>query len=406
MKRRLPDLSLIATFLALRNGEVTVRPDRLDHVMKGDFAMDSLGRHEQLLRVFHIIDILFSAKGALTLASLKETLRRRGVIEEMSDRNLRRDIQFLKRFGYSLKASKARGLRGMPCQAWHISPGRGAREMTAPSISLPELLSLAVAREFLTPLAGTVYWHGIGQVLAKVESMATPELIAYAETLKDGLVVHPRQSSGKYRSATLSAINRAIHNCLELELLYSTRSNKDFRKYLVQPEALVVYEGSVYVAGYGSSVSEKRCKSPPRDSVLRFFKLDRIKQAKVLSQTFQRSALPVHSLLADSITLFRSQDTPRRYRIRIHHERAKWAQEKPFHPGQRVHEQEDGSLVLEIARAWDNEMVPQLLALGEMAEVLEPAHIRDRLAETARQILDLYEHRAKPAARTRKRVAK
>ena len=368
--------------------------------------MDSLGRHEQLLRVFHIIDILFGARGALTLATIKDRLRRRGVIEEMSDRNLRRDIQFLKRFGYSLHASKTRGASGMPCQAWRIEPGRGTRELTAPSISLPELLSLAVAREFLTPLAGTVYWRGIGQVLAKVESVATPELIAYAETLKDGLVVHPRPASGKYRSPTLSAINRAIHNCQELELLYSTRAHKDFSTYLVHPEALVVYEGSVYVAGYGMSFVGRPGKAKPRDSVLRFFKLDRIKQAKVLSQTFRRREVSVQSLLADSITLFRSPETPRRYRVRIHHERAKWAQEKPFHPGQRVHEQEDGSLILDVARAWDNEMIPQLLALGEMAEVLEPIDVRDRIADTARLILKQYERRAAPTTRPKKRIAK
>ena len=88
--------------------------------------MDSLSRHEQLLRVFHIIDILFGARRPLTIVDLKERLRSRGVIEEMSDKNLRRDIEFLKRFGYSLKATTTKGIRGAPRQAWAIEPGRGA----------------------------------------------------------------------------------------------------------------------------------------------------------------------------------------------------------------------------------------------------------------------------------------
>jgi predicted DNA-binding transcriptional regulator YafY len=35
-------------------------------------------------------------------------------------------------------------------------------------------------------------------------------------------------------------------------------------------------------------------------------------------------------------------------------------------------------------------MIPQLLALGEMVEVLEPADVRERMAEAAAAILDRY----------------
>jgi len=188
--------------------------------------MDSLSRHEQLLRVFHIIDILFGARRPLTIADLKERLRSRGVIEEMSDKNLRRDIEFLKRFGYSLKATTTKGTRGAPRQAWAIEPGRGAAELLAPSISLPELLSLAAARDFLAPLAGTMYWRGISQVLAKMETVATPGLIKYAESLRGGLVVHPSPSKGRYKSSMLNAINRAISSSVSIELDYTTRSSE------------------------------------------------------------------------------------------------------------------------------------------------------------------------------------
>ena len=64
--------------------------------------MDSISRHEQLLRVFHLIDILFSARHPLTIAELKDRLRDRGVIDEMSDKNVRRDIEFLEKFGYAV----------------------------------------------------------------------------------------------------------------------------------------------------------------------------------------------------------------------------------------------------------------------------------------------------------------
>ena len=54
--------------------------------------MDSISRHEQLLRVFHLIDILFRVRHPLTTAELKGRLRDRGVIDELSDNNVLHDI--------------------------------------------------------------------------------------------------------------------------------------------------------------------------------------------------------------------------------------------------------------------------------------------------------------------------
>ena len=359
--------------------------------------MDSISRHEQLLRVFHLIDILFSARQPLTTAELKDQLRDRGAIDEMSDKNVRRDIDFLEKFGYAVKPTKKRTARGTTCQAWSIEPGKGAHELTNPAISLPELLSLAVARDFLAPLAGTFYWRGISQLIAKLERVATPQLLEYVEAHKDGQLVHPKPTSAKYRARTLSAINTAISKSVELEIHYRSLADEAPQKYTIRPESIVLYDGSVYIAGYRVAAAKSASKKASRkiavaanDETLRFFKLDRVADAKPTSRSFIRSAESVESLLADSITIFRSSELPRRYRIRVHSARARWACEKPFHPRQKVHEETDGSVILDIERGWDEEMIPQLLGLGDMVEVLEPADVRDRLLETAQRIAALY----------------
>jgi predicted DNA-binding transcriptional regulator YafY len=372
--------------------------------------MDSISRHEQLLRVFHLIDILFSARHPLTIAELKDRLRDRGVIDEMSDKNVRRDIEFLEKFGYAVMQTKKRTDRGTTCQAWSIEPGKGAAELKTPAISLPELLSLAVARDFLTPLAGTFYWRGISQLIAKLEQIATPQLLEYVDAHREGLLIHPKPAEAKYRARMLNAINRAIRNTVELEIRYTSLADATPKKYTIRPESLVLYDGSVYIAGYrvapaaekpaGATKQSKATAKQAHDAqgratgesdnTIRFFKLDRVAEAKPTSRTFTPSAESVESLLADSITIFRSADPPRPYRIRVKAARARWACEKPFHPGQKVSPQADGSVILDIERAWDDEMVPQLLGLADMVEVLEPEDIRDRLRETAQRIAGMY----------------
>jgi predicted DNA-binding transcriptional regulator YafY len=351
--------------------------------LTGRPSMDSISRHEQLLRVFHLIDMLFSARQPLSVAELKRELQDRRVIDEMSDKNIRRDIEFLEKFGYSIARSKKRSPRGGSCLAFAISIGPGKAELRPPVIGVVELLSLAVARDFLAPLAGTFYWRGIGQLITRLETVATPQLLDYVNEHKEGLVVHPRPATGKYGSRMLAGINRAIRQRVELEIRYTSLTAAKPKKSIIQPEALVVYEGSIYVAAYRSAAE-------PAAEQIRFYKLDRISDARPSSRSFERRPQPVEELLADSMTMFRAAEPPRRYRLRIAAERARWAVEKPFHPGQIVRPQADGSLLLEIPRAWDDEMLPQLLALGEHVEVLEPEEARDRLLETARAIIGKY----------------
>ncbi|MFM7206399.1 MAG: helix-turn-helix transcriptional regulator [Planctomycetaceae bacterium] len=360
--------------------------------------MDSISRHEQLLRVFHLIDILFGAKQPLTTAELKERLQTRGVIDEMSDKNIRRDVEFLGRFGYAVKETKKRSPRGAAVQAWEIRPGRGAAELIAPAISLPELLSLAVARDLLAPLAGTLYWRGISRVIEKLERVATPQLLDYVAAHHDGLVVHPRPTGGKYRSRTLNAVHRAISSRQELRIRYAGLADRTPKAFAVRPEAVVLYDGAIYIAAHRTPDADRR-RTGGADAI-RFYKLDRVVEATVLSRTFEPDGTPVADMLADSITIYRSPAPPRRYRIRVEPERAKWAAEKPFHPGQKVRRQADGGLILEIERAWDGEMIPQLLALGDMVEVIEPLDVRDRLTEAARAIVARYSARPQRSPRT------
>jgi predicted DNA-binding transcriptional regulator YafY len=351
--------------------------------------MDSLNRHEQLLRIFHLIDILFGARAPLSTAELKERLRARGVVEEMSDKNLRRDIEFLVRFGYAVKESKKRSSRGGSCLAWAIQAGRGAEELAGPPVTLSELLSLGVARDLLAPLAGTVYWRGVGQLFAKLERVATPALLTYVEEHREGLVVHPKPVGQKYRSRTLNAINRAIRRSLELEIRYTSLADTHPRRSVIRPEALVVYDGAIYIAGCrvpGPVRPRRRPGHAADDGALRFFKLDRLHDVHVTSRTFTRRAESIESLLADSMTLFRGATPPRAYRIRVDAARARWACEKPFHPRQRVLPLPDGAVILEIDRAWDDEMIPQVLGLGDQVEVLEPHDVRERIADMAGRI--------------------
>lgn len=345
-------------------------------------AMQSINRYEQLLRMCHLIEMLADARRPLSVSELKDGLVERGSGSDLADRTVRRDLGFLESFGYPLRHDPpSRGREGR----WSLEgmPARGG--LTPPPLSLPEVLALLVARDYLAPLAGTFYWRGITELLSRAERQAPRSLVEFAKEHRDGLVVHPRPIRNRYRSKVLSAINRSIRDSLELDILYRGVGKKQARRRRIQPESMVVYGASIYVAAYPGG------SGPSSSAGLRFFKVDRLLAARVTPERFERREVGVADLLADSITLFRpSAEQPRRYRIVVAPERSRWACEKPFHPRQRVVHRPDGSVLLEIDRAWDGEMLPQLLGLAEYGEVLEPTDVRAALAASARRIVDMY----------------
>jgi predicted DNA-binding transcriptional regulator YafY len=343
--------------------------------------MDSMNRHEQVLRLFHLVDILFSARGPLLVEEIRDDLRSRGAIDDMSDKNLRRDLEFLGQFGYRMRKTKKRSSRGTNRDAFEIDPNCRRDELKRPDITLVELLSLAAAQRLLAPLAGTFYWRGIEQVFEKLGGVATPELLAYAEKHSRGLVVHPLQDGRRYCPRLLGTINRAILGHVELDLRYAGALRREPRTYRMRPEALVLYEGALYVAGW-LVYDDGNISSTPR-----FFKLDRLEDAQQSGRTFRPSSRSVEEHLAESITLFRSSSPGVSFRIRVDEPRAKWARERPFHPAQTVVEHEDGSITLQIPRAWPEEIVPRLLGLAGHAEILEPVEARGLVAEAAERIV-------------------
>ena len=362
-------------------------------------CMNSISRYEQLLRMCYLLEILSDARRPLSTAELKDGLVERGVGDSLCDRTVRRDLGFLESFGYPLRRDASNcGGRGKGGR-WSLdgSPVRGA--LAPPPMSLPEVLALLVARDYLAPLAGTLHWRGLTELLARAERQASPALIKFAKEHRDGVVVHPAPGKSRYRARLLAAVNRSIRNTLELEILYQSVRNKKAVRRRIQPESMVVYDSAVYVAAYPAGSA---AEAP---AGLRFFKLDRLHSARVTTKTFERRAMGVAELLADSITLFRpSSQKPRKYRLVVAPERAKWACEKPFHPGQRVTHRLDGSVLLEIDRAWDGEMLPQLLGLAQYVEILEPEDVRAEVVETAKKILAVYDRAGKRESHVEPRI--
>jgi proteasome accessory factor C len=167
-------------------------------------------------------------------------------------------------------------------------------------------------------------------------------------------------------------ISRAAHDRRLVELDYYKPNEDEFSHRTVEPYALINGREGWYVAAF----------DPARDDV-RHFRLDRIREAHVLDETFERR--PEVDPAAEVAGWPRTGELPasRSARVWVSPERARWERERRT----IAEELEDGALVTEIAFAGADWLVREVLTeIGDLV-VLEPGDARDAVRRVAEGLL-------------------
>jgi proteasome accessory factor B len=85
------------------------------------------------------------------------------------------------------------------------------------------------------------------------------------------------------------------------------------------------------------------------------------------------------------------EGTPREVVIEVDAAHAPWLQERTIHRSQRIEQRTDGSLLVRMKVEGFHEIVDWLLSLGEHAEVVEPADLREAVRSRLRAALSRYQ---------------
>ncbi|SHL67022.1 Predicted DNA-binding transcriptional regulator YafY, contains an HTH and WYL domains [Chitinophaga jiangningensis] len=81
---------------------------------------------------------------------------------------------------------------------------------------------------------------------------------------------------------------------------------------------------------------------------------------------------------------------PNRVRIAVTGEHVPYVATKPLHPSQRIIEMAQDRMIIELLVITNLELEREILGFGNGMEVLEPARLRNRIAEKTRKAADLY----------------
>ncbi|HEX6318008.1 MAG TPA: YafY family protein [Burkholderiales bacterium] len=147
----------------------------------------------------------------------------------------------------------------------------------------------------------------------------------------------------------------------------------------ISPQRLVHYRDNWYVDAYCHLRED-----------LRSFAVDAIRAAELREARAKEIPAPeLDAHLGAGYGIFAGREVAWA-KLRFTAQAARWVAAQEWHPKQRSHAEVDGSYLLEIPYAHEQELLMEILKFGADVEVLAPASLRSRVADALRRAASRY----------------
>ena len=309
--------------------------------------------------------LLLQTRGRMTAAELAAEL-------EVSVRTVHRDVEALSEAGVPVYADRG--------------PHGGVRLVDGYRTRLTGMTGEEAEALFLSGLPGPAAELGLGTVVAssrlKVLASLPPELRARATRLVERFHL---DAAGWFQASDhlphLPELSEAVWESRRVRIVYE-RGDKTVER-VVEPLGIVLKAGVWYVVG-------------ATEGQIRTYRVSRVASAELLDTRFERPPdFDLVSYWSESSAAY-ERDAPRtEFTLRVHPDRldrlASVIGDRAVAAAERLSEPDpEGWLRLRLRLGWPDEVPGYLLSLGEDIEILEPAGIRERVIELARDVVRRY----------------
>ncbi len=247
-------------------------------------------------------------------------------------------------------------------------------------IGVEELMALFVARKVMSPIAGTAVEHALREGFKRLAELAGASVHISWQELDQAFSVH-EPGLMETDLALVELLSTALVGHRKLFLRYKSAKNRRLKARVIQPVHLAQVQGGWYLFAHDESVQE-----------LRIFALPRMQEVELLPDTFDpHLAFNLDDYLSGSMNLVTDPELPETdVHIRFTGYAAVLVAERNWHHSQQIHEQPDGSCLMHLRLSQLDAVVPWVISWSGLAEVLEPASLRDKVVTSAKAIANLH----------------
>jgi predicted DNA-binding transcriptional regulator YafY len=293
-----------------------------------------------------LLDELIREGKAKTVEKLAEAL-------EVSPRTIHKDLDFLRdRYRAPIENDRSRGY-------YYKDPN-----WRLPTIPLTqgELFALILGSRMLAAAAGAAYAQELQSAIEQLVKRMPEQSWVDLQTLADERVSFGTGGLIEFNPDIWKQLTEACQKNQSVEMTYYTASRDVNSTRTFDPYLLHIYRGTnPYAIGY--------CH---RRKEVRWFRVDRIRELRLLEKTFERDPdFNPHDHLQ---TIFQAEvgGEPKLVTIRFSTQAAPYIRERRWHPTQIITEQGDGSLTLQMKVPGLKEVKRWVLGYGKDAVVEGP----------------------------------
>jgi len=316
---------------------------------------------EKFIRVFQLYTRLNDTESGLTTRQLADQL-------EVGQRTIQRYIATLRdSVGVDIEEREGR-----------FRVGQGSR-LPAMQLDRYQATLLLVALRLLHQLRRERDPALVGALAQLSRALRVPLVSRYlARTLESAEALPANDERRQVERAVIDGFveSRAV------DVAYRDGSGRESRRvlrpYFLEPSS----EGQhIYVFAHDD-----------RSGDVRPFRLDRIVQARLLTETFRvPDGFDIDDVVSGSWTVWQAESADD-VSLRFAPEARRFLAETRWHPSARVTEQPDGRTTVRMRVASEVEMRPWVLRWGPMVEVLEPESLRAFVSDALRRAAALYDN--------------
>lgn len=327
---------------------------------------------EPLIRQWTLLRILSARRNGVSYLDL---VREAGAVR----RTIQRDLALLTRLGFPLQEFTGEHRQ----KFWRIDGDAGLAQL---QFTLEEAAALYLGRQFLEPLAGTLFHSGAQSAYTKIRATLGHAAIRHLEKLAAGFYC-TRQAWVDYgdKGKLIDDLSLAVEERRLTVITYqSLRTTEPVTLYDVFPYALVHHRNALYVIAYSRDHDQ-----------IRTFKVDRISSVDTHELKFPPpDGFDVQAFLESSFGIFEGQGDPVLVRVSFRASVSRILSEKRFHSSQTLIPQLDGSVIAEFRLSTFEEFLSWILSFGPEAEVLSPESLRETIQGKLADSLNRYQQKS------------
>ena len=325
-------------------------------------------RGDQLARQWRVLRMIESQKQGATVAELAAR-------EDCHPRTIWRDLATIQAAGFPLYSER----HGQKSR-WSFVEGY-TFHLPVP-FTVTELMSLYFYRDILRIFKDTVFYESLDDLFLKVKATLPPESLSYLRRIEQTFHIgfKPFKDYPRFKEI-IKQINEAVLKLRVIEMRYYSMSSKRETTRKVAPYRVWFFNGTLYLIGWCHVHNE-----------IRMFVLDRIRLLHVTDERFiPRDDFDLDEYMKDSFGVIRTDVET--VVIKFDTSLERYLKENIWHPSQAFKKQEDGTLLMTMEVGGLCEVMSWVLGFGRQAEVLEPARLRQAVAEELSATAEKYSER-------------